>query len=235
MQGIPPTLRSLTLQIAVGVGAASFWRGAWYVLDDCLYPDEPLKSAASSFVAGCFGLGLTQGGVSKALTTKPKVLKQRILDPRKLAAMYGLAMSCVLIWRGTWMMWDLGYEYFYAHISDDDSKNGKVKHIFSIKNHYPNDPRVFDQLSKFDGNKVSTGTYEITEKKDDDNPTPIIHGTLSGMISHVPSTIILISIGLFASVFAPPASFCVVKDASLKVGRHTGIALVKKYLPKRHK
>ena len=40
----------------IGCAAASFWRGAWYIMDDQLYPEQPFYSALASLVLGSMGL-----------------------------------------------------------------------------------------------------------------------------------------------------------------------------------
>ena len=42
------TAKNVLTHVAVGMGAASFWRGAWYILDDHLFPDDAAKSASAS-------------------------------------------------------------------------------------------------------------------------------------------------------------------------------------------
>jgi Fuseless len=112
--------------IGIGMASASFWRGAWYILDDNLYPNDPLRSSISSWSLGVFGMFASQGLVQKAdswaltrataATKHPSSFVRNVISIRlpqiaRFAAIYSLAASCVLIWRGTWMMWDIVYEH----------------------------------------------------------------------------------------------------------------------------
>ena len=118
--------RMLATHVAVGVGAASFWRGAWYILDDHLYPENAVHSAAASFGLGVLGLTASQGLVERAerlaklssTSTSGGLVRPRSLAIARFGAIYTVATSCVLVWRGTWVGWDCLYEYW--HIGDND-------------------------------------------------------------------------------------------------------------------
>ena len=91
------------------MGAASFWRGAWYILDDHLFPDHAASSAAASFGLGVVGMTASQGLIAKC----EDYAKGRSIAWLKFArfgALYTIAVSCVLVWRGTWIGWDILYE-----------------------------------------------------------------------------------------------------------------------------
>jgi len=103
--------KTLATHVAVGMGAASFWRGAWYLLDDHLFPNNPTKSAMASLLLGVGGMAASQGLVARA----EKLASQSRTKPLPLAvarfgALYTVAVSCVLVWRGTWVGWDVVYE-----------------------------------------------------------------------------------------------------------------------------
>jgi hypothetical protein len=108
-------MRSMMTHVGVGMGAASFWRGAWYVLDDHLYPEEAWKSALASFGLGVAGMTASQGLVAKCeqLATRKtnSLMASRRLRVFRFGALYTIAVSCVLVWRGTWVGWDVLYEY----------------------------------------------------------------------------------------------------------------------------
>eukprot|EP00957_Ditylum_brightwellii_P138723 10574058-Ditylum_brightwellii.AAC.1 len=61
---IPLGIRPVAAQVGVGIACASFWRGMWYLLDDNLFPNNPLYSATASLATGTAGLALTQGYIS---------------------------------------------------------------------------------------------------------------------------------------------------------------------------
>lgn len=98
-----------TLQVAVAAGVAGFWRGAWYVLDGTLFPDDLTASGAASLALGTGGLVLNQQVVAPRLLrclNKGKVLSPLV----RFGTVYGMAMSCVMIWRGAWVLCDAAYE-----------------------------------------------------------------------------------------------------------------------------
>ena len=82
----------------VGAGAASFWRGAWYVMDAALFPDDPQKSCASSLVLGFGGFAALHSGVHRFPFSSS-------CAPRAFA-LYAACLANVAAWRGIWMGWD---------------------------------------------------------------------------------------------------------------------------------
>jgi len=127
------------LKVGVGIGVASFWRGAWYVLDDNLFPNNPLHSATASLGLGTAGLAITQGMIaheaSKQVSGKTRVkLPSYYNSIARFGSLYGIAMSVVLVWRGSWMLWDIGYEKIYkdevkALDPGHRTKGGLASHI----------------------------------------------------------------------------------------------------------
>lgn len=51
---------SLPTQVAVAAGVASFWRGAWYVMDGAVFPDNLAASGAASLAMGVGGIAAIQ-------------------------------------------------------------------------------------------------------------------------------------------------------------------------------
>ena len=84
-------------------------RGAWYILDDHLYPDDAFKSSVASLSGGVIGMTLSQGLVEKCETIK----NPRMLRVARFGALYCIATSVVLVWRGTWVGWDVFYGKFF--------------------------------------------------------------------------------------------------------------------------
>lgn len=103
------SLRTVATHVGIGMASASYWRGAWYVLDDNLFPESPLKSAFASLSLGAVGMAASQGLVEKAESLSKQGSVRRLCVVR-FGAIYSVAMSCVLVWRGTWMLWDCVYE-----------------------------------------------------------------------------------------------------------------------------
>ena len=117
----------LATHVFVGIGAASFWRGAWYILDDHLYPDDAVKSATASLGLGVMGLAASQGLVERAerLAKITAKIRPTTLAVARFGAIYTVATSCVLVWRATWVGWDVFYEYIHPH---EDTKAADTGH-----------------------------------------------------------------------------------------------------------
>lgn len=122
--------RSLATHVCVGMGAASFWRGAWYILDDHLFPEDAVKSALASFGLGVVGLTASQGLVERAekLAKNAARVRPMSLAVARFGAIYTVATSCVLVWRGTWVGWDCLYEYLHPHEDTKSTDPGHATH-----------------------------------------------------------------------------------------------------------
>lgn len=175
--------------VLVGCGAASFWRGAWYILDDHLYPDTPSLSALSSLGLGSLGMWFSQGLVARGI---------------RYGGIYCTALSCVLVWRGAWLGWDCFYESLHNHHHDHvgywltASKSSFLHH--GVYKHMPLTP---------DDEEKTTDIRPTVEATDPG------HATKSGFVSHAVACGFLISAGVFASVLAPPAAASVLRDANI--------------------
>jgi len=109
---------TLPVQIATGILCASYWRGSWYILDHTLFPNDRLVSGIVSLTAGSALLGLQQYILSPSYNgTKTLVrllppptssisLRRRYIQTNRFIVLYGIATSCILLWRGTWLLWD---------------------------------------------------------------------------------------------------------------------------------
>lgn len=121
---------TIAAQVGVGIACASFWRGLWYYLDDNLFPQNPLHSSLASLGMGTTGLALSQGLMAKM--AQREIANQKIHLPGKystvarFATLYGVSISCVLVWRGAWMMWDVGYEKWHK---DKEAKATDPGHL----------------------------------------------------------------------------------------------------------
>ena len=116
-------------QVAIGVACASYWRGMWYILDDNLFPENPFYSASSCLGLGAVGLAGTQGFIARQaerdLINKNLALPRHYSPFARFGSLYCVSTSCVLIWRGTWMLWDIAYE----KIHKDQIKATDPKHL----------------------------------------------------------------------------------------------------------
>jgi len=110
---------SLPLQIAVAAGVASFWRGAWYVMDGTVFPDDLTASGIASLAAGAGGLAAVQRVAAPAVLRH--ALKHEMPPPpvARYALLCGMAASCVAEWRGTWILWDAGDEAATGDVATD--------------------------------------------------------------------------------------------------------------------
>ncbi|GKY98034.1 hypothetical protein MPSEU_000761500 [Mayamaea pseudoterrestris] len=209
-----PSHKQLARHVLVGMGSASVWRGAWYMLDDHLFPDDQAKSAAASLTLGTLGMAASQGLVARAermavalaerTAIKRTGLKRTasgavtaasskcqhhqhrprvLLAAARFGALYTVAWSVVLIWRGTWLGWDLIYESLHA----------------------PEQQCEREPLT----NATTTSPTIIKS-------TDAGHLTRSGLLSHFTATCLLLASGLFASVLAPPAAASIIRDTSVR-------------------
>ncbi len=108
---------TLPAQVFTGVLCASYWRGAWYILDHTLFPNDRLLSGVVSLTSGSALLGMKQYLLSPSyngtkrlvrLLPPPKSisLRRRYVQANRFIVLYGIASGCILIWRGTWLLWD---------------------------------------------------------------------------------------------------------------------------------
>jgi hypothetical protein len=172
------------------MGAASFWRGAWYILDDHLFPSSPEQSALASLSLGTVGMFASQGlvrRVGRFTSHNPSfpVLKVSII---RFGALYSIALSCVLVWRGTWLGWDCLYERLHSPLTN--AASGTRPYLASSQQ----------------------------EERREVNATDPGHATKSGVLSHFVAIGLLLGTGLFASVLAPPAAVSVIRDLTIKTG-----------------
>jgi hypothetical protein len=183
--------RTVLTHVGVGMGAASFWRGAWYVLDDHLFPDDREKSAASSLLLGVAGMTLSQGLVHRCEDlARRKFARPYVVRAARFGALYTVAVSVVLVWRGTWIGWDCVYERLHPH----NSSNGNSA-----------------EEAAGAGAGAGPGARHLSVRSTDPG-----HATHSGLLSHVTALALLLGTGLFASVLAPPAAVSVLRDWAVR-------------------
>jgi hypothetical protein len=184
--------KQLATHVLVGMGSASFWRGAWYVLDDHLFPDNAEHSAAASLGLGILGMAASQGLVARAERLAEHITKRpcRSLTLARCGALYTVALSCVLVWRGTWIGWDCLYERLHPHVMRMGPSSEHPLHTTTDNPTTDAPPRV--------------------------SATDRHHATHSGLLSHVTALTLLLGTGLFASVLAPPAAISVLRDGAIR-------------------
>ncbi len=173
---VPLGAKPLAAQVGIGILCASYWRGMWYICDDNLFPDNQLHSGAASLALGSSGLALSQGLmanlVEKEMKSKKIHLPRRYSSLARFGSLYVVSTSCVLVWRGAWVLWDEAYERY--RLNKDQAKATDPGHL-----------------------------------------------TKSGILSHGAALAGLLLVGRFASVLAPPARICILKDTALKQSTKT--------------
>lgn len=128
-----PLGTSLVKQLGIGIACASYWRGAWYILDDHLFPNNTLYSATASLGLGTAGLALSQifvanrAGIDLARKRTKLPIQYASLLAR-FGTLYCVSTSCILVWRGTWLLWDTWYEKLHEH-QDIKIKATDPKHL----------------------------------------------------------------------------------------------------------
>lgn len=119
----PLGVTPIPTQVAIGVASASYWRGMWYILDDNLFPENPTYSAMASLGLGSFGLAFIQGAIAKKAEyyAKKEAVKLPSYYPSiaRFGTLYCVATSCILVWRGAWMGWDIAYEKLQKESATD--------------------------------------------------------------------------------------------------------------------
>lgn len=107
----------------VGIAVASFWRGAWYVLDETVFPSSELKSGMACFLGGVSGLATSQHVklmmMREHVGTATRSARKRVMlfSPPT----YFVGLSCVLFWRGVWCLWDSATDAYFSHSSSSSS------------------------------------------------------------------------------------------------------------------
>jgi hypothetical protein len=174
------------------------------LLDDNLYPEDPTKSAVASLGAGTVGMLASQGLVQRALA-KPVSTPPLKLQAMRFGAVYTVALSCVLVWRGAWLGWDIAYEKLHKYCSKLDHRSSAWHAAKSSFLHHA----VCERLLHED---AAVGAADPG------------HATRSGLLSHAAAVIVMLAIGRFASVLAPPAAVSLVRDVAVHGGRERAAA-----------
>ena len=188
--------------VLVGMCSASFWRGAWYILDDVLFPQEKELSAISSIMLGTVGMLSVQGSLERIetytlqLKSKHEWLStqsiRHVHSVFRFATIYSLVLSVVCVWRGTWMSWDLVYAKYYNDYAGIET--GIVSSSSSSSD------------SNGDNEEIHNDRIQASDPG---------HALRSGLMSHYTAVIILSCLGIVASVFAPPAAISIIRDTTI--------------------
>jgi Fuseless len=194
--------------VFIGMCAASFWRGAWYVLDDVLFPNQKELSAISSLTVGTAGMFLFQGRIERIEVWTLNLFNQRknndqwmsirtiqrVHSVLRVSAIYSLVLSVVCIWRGTWMCCDIAYEKCYKHyaVNATESKSSELPEETAL-----------------------TSLKKTCDALNHVKATDPGHALQSGLMSHCTALLILSSLGIVACTFAPPAAISIIRDRNI--------------------
>jgi len=123
----PQVLIEWVLAVVIGCLVASSWRGAWYILDSYLWPDDKTMSSSMSLLIGALLFWL--------LVALQPFLGARINAFGRAARLVDLLFSyvgfwsCVLIWRGAWVLWDVAFD---GPTDDSFTTSAWVSHVVGI-------------------------------------------------------------------------------------------------------
>lgn len=199
---------SLPIQVTTGVLCASWWRGSWYVLDHTIFPNDTLKSGVTSLTAGSSILAMKQyilspsyNGTKYLMRVLPSprngYLRTRYIQTNRFIMLYGIGSACVLIWRGTWLLWDeaghfVGDAFRSSSLtSPRDARQAVVAPCLNHEHHH--------------GESTLTDHHVV----DDVDDKVLFY---SGIASHIVATLGLLYMGRFTSIMAPPANITMILD-----------------------
>ena len=222
---------SLPVQVSIGVLCASWWRGAWYVLDYTLFPADRTKSGVTSLALGGGMLGMGQYILSPRYNgTKLLVrmlgqvrpqdvsLREFFIKTNRFISLYGIAMSCVLIWRGTWLCTDVVSDFLADSFSKriDAVKPSLTKKEVDLTINGGEGTRKLEPLPvpKASLHADTDKHHHLNHEGHDAVSHHDVDDVLlySGIASHVVATVGLLFIGRFKSVMAPPANVSIMND-----------------------
>jgi hypothetical protein len=225
---VPLSLASLPLQITVGALCASYWRGAWYILDYTLFPNDRLTSSISSLGIGSSLLAAKQYILSPSYNgTKQLVrwlpppsnysLRVYYVKMNRFVSLYFIAFSCVLVWRGAWLLWDEAADYASDVIVKTTASESSSSAIKANPIEMAKSSKASTTTTKTNQDQQSGSLHAHHHADHDAVSHHDIDKTLfySGIVSHVFATAGLLLLGRFKSVMAPPANVSMMKDIFL--------------------
>ena len=177
----------------VGVAVASFWRGAWYVLDETVFPLDARKSGLACFAAGVCGLATSQH--VKLMMLKDMACTTKTTNQKRVMLFspptYFVGLSCVLFWRGVWCLWDSATDAYFVLKDGEDSCS-----------------------SSSSGSEDASGSSPPASFFFPSSYSPKLK---SGIVSHAAGATALVATGFLASAACPPAGLWVARDAATAV------------------
>ena len=168
----------------VGVGAASFWRGAWYTMDATLFPDSVTHSCAASLTLGFGGFAALHVGLQRL----PRSMNTPMM---RAVGLYSAALMNIAAWRGVWMGWDLATSTGTAVPVQSDSHTSATQ--ASLR-------------------RTPTGAPVPTDAGQQDIDAVRRRQLYSGVVSHICAAVLLFRLGYATSAMAPPARIGVLSD-----------------------
>mmetsp|Transcript_12422 Transcript_12422/g.17645 ORF Transcript_12422/g.17645 Transcript_12422/m.17645 type:complete len:276 (-) Transcript_12422:461-1288(-) len=238
----PFALSSIPLQLTVGALCASYWRGAWYVFDYTLFPNDRVLSASSSFALGGGLLAMQQHILSPSyngtkflvrLLPPPEHLSLRTyyMKMNRFVSLYGIALACVLVWRGAWLAWDeLADQVSDLVVPITTKEENQAPSQSKQQPLVPLEKKATTIMATTatTNSQPSISSASATPQEHhqhhhhhNDHQDAVSHHDIdrtlfySGIASHVCATVGLLMIGRFKSVMAPPANVSMMKDIFL--------------------
>ena len=182
----------------VGVAVASFWRGAWYVLDETVFPLDARKSGLACFAAGVCGLATSQH--VKLMMLKDMACTTKTTNQKRVMLFspptYFVGLSCVLFWRGVWCLWDSATDAYFVLKDGEDSCSSS------------------SSSSSSSGSEDASGSSPPASFFFPSSYSPKLK---SGIVSHAAGATALVATGFLASAACPPAGLWVARDAATAV------------------
>ena len=183
----------------VGVAVASFWRGAWYVLDETVFPLDARKSGLACFAAGVCGLATSQH--VKLMMLKDMACTTKTTNQKRVMLFspptYFVGLSCVLFWRGVWCLWDSATDAYFVLKDGEDSCSSSSS-----------------SSSSSSGSEDASGSSPPASFFFPSSYSPKLK---SGIVSHAAGATALVATGFLASAACPPAGLWVARDAATAV------------------
>mmetsp|Transcript_11310 Transcript_11310/g.29429 ORF Transcript_11310/g.29429 Transcript_11310/m.29429 type:complete len:222 (+) Transcript_11310:3-668(+) len=102
-------------QFVATCAVATFWRGAWYMMD-AVFPEDPLTSGLLSLGVGFTSFMIGQSLLCPLLLTT--VTSARYSPSARIFSMYTLGLSAILTWRGVWCINDVVSEHVSGQAID---------------------------------------------------------------------------------------------------------------------
>tara|TARA_B110001452_G_scaffold171528_1_gene143659 strand:- start:2538 stop:3188 length:651 start_codon:yes stop_codon:yes gene_type:complete len=120
--------------LVIAAAVASAWRGAWILLDALFLPEQPVRSAVLSVALGAAFL-VCAVAPQPALAAWARARRERrVLWAADAMYTYAASWVCVLLWRGVWALWDIGFDQGLPPAKHDmaRARSGAISHAVGL-------------------------------------------------------------------------------------------------------